>query len=393
MTDALDNGASDTLPDYSGGSIVNLMTSIVQAFDGEPASTCPPLRALPAAALATRNVVLLVIDGLGHDKLLATCPRGVLAGHLEAPITSVFPSTTATAVTTFLTGEAPQQHGITGWFTYFRELGGVLAVLPYRPRHGGTAPTVAARTLFDHVPVFDRLDARSHVVIPRHIAHSHYNMAHNGTARVRPFGSLEQMLDAIEHAIRGRARNYVYAYWPELDRLAHEHGIDSRQATAQIATIDDAIARFMTEIEGTDTTLVITADHGFIDARPERVVELDAHPQLAETLRLPLCGERRVAYCYVQPGRREQFVEYVTRRLAADAELHDSAALIEQGYFGPGAPHPRLRERVGDYTLIMKDAATITDSVLGETRHLQVGVHGGMSAKELFVPLVVVRAG
>ncbi len=43
---------------------------------------------------------------------------------------SIFPATTATAVTTFLTGTAPQQHGITGWFMYLREP----AALPYRPR-------------------------------------------------------------------------------------------------------------------------------------------------------------------------------------------------------------------------------------------------------------------
>jgi hypothetical protein len=381
-----------TLPDYRGGSIVNLMTSIVQAFDGTPPSEHSPLRALPPASLGSRNVVLLVIDGLGHDKLVATCPDGALARHLESRITSVFPSTTATAVTTFLTGLAPQQHGITGWFTYFRELGGVLAVLPYRPRHGGSAPSVAARALFEHVPLFDRLRARSHVVIPRHIAYSDYNAAHNGTARVHPFSSLDQMFDAVAQIVRRPGdRQYVYAYWPELDRLAHEHGIESREATAQIARIDEAFDRFLAGIDGTDTTIVVTADHGFINAESEHAIELDAHPDLARTLRLPLCGERRAAYAYAQAGRGAQLVDYVEEHLAALVELHESDSLIDSGYFGLGPPHPRLRERVGDYTMIMRGKATIKDWVLGEHRHSQIGVHGGMSPQELLVPLVVAR--
>ncbi len=132
------------MPDYHGGSIVNLMASIVQALGAEE-RLYPPLRALPPARLTSRNIVLLVIDGLGHDSLITHCRDGVLARHMKDRITSVFPSTTATAITTFLTGTAAQQHGVTGWFMYFRELGGVLAVLPYQPRHGNPAPMAPAR--------------------------------------------------------------------------------------------------------------------------------------------------------------------------------------------------------------------------------------------------------
>src|SRR5690606_30353267 len=139
----------------------------------------------------------LVIDGLGYGKLIGSRPGTALRRHLAARITSAFPSTTATAITTFLTGEAPQQHGVTGWFTWFAELGDVLAVLPYRTRGAGRVPALPPGQLFGHVPIFDRLRARSHVVVPRHIAYSDYNTAHNGKARIHPFASLAQMFDAI----------------------------------------------------------------------------------------------------------------------------------------------------------------------------------------------------
>lgn len=384
--------AAMIMPDYHGGSIVNLMASIMQAFEAED-RLYPPLRALPPARLTSRNIVLLVIDGLGHGCLITHCRDGVLVRHMKDRITSVFPATTATAITTFLTGTAPQQHGVTGWFTYFRELGAVLAVLPYQPRHGSPAPTVPARTLFDHVPVFDRLVARSHVVAPNRIAHSEFNIAHNGRARPHAFSSLGQMFKTIAQIVRAQGeRNYIYAYWPEFDRLAHEHGIASREAVAHLAEIDAAFGNFLARIGGTSTTVIVTADHGFIDARPDQTIELDAHPQFARTLSLPLCGERRAAYCYVHESQRAQFVEYVAAHFAEFADLKDSGYLMESSYFGLGPPHAQLHERIGDYTLIMKDCFVIKDWLPGEPRYVHIGVHGGMCAQEMYVPLIVVEA-
>jgi hypothetical protein len=387
--DSMTEVGPSIMPDYHGGSIVNLMASIMEALDAREGQYAP-LRCLPASRLTTQNIVLLVIDGLGHDNLISHCPHGILARHFRDRMTSVFPATTASAITTFLTGMAPQQHGITGWFTYFSELGAVLAVLPYRLRHGGAAPAVAARVLLDHVPVFDRLRARSHVVAPDRIVHSEFNTAHNGRAKLHGYASLGDMFNSTAQIVRAPGgRNYVYAYWPELDRLAHEHGIGSRDAVAHLEEIDAAFGAFLHRIDGTSTTVIVTADHGFIDARPDQAIELDAHPGLARTLRVPLCGERRVAYCYVDANERVRFIEYVAAHLQRFADLKDSEYLIESGYFGLGPPHPRLRERIGDYTLIMRDNAVIKDWLPGEQRYVHVGVHGGMSAQEMYVPLIV----
>src|SRR3954471_21123796 len=56
------------LPDYSGGSLLNLMATLAQACG---ASAChAPLEGLAAAEFAAaRNVVLLIIDGLGDHYL------------------------------------------------------------------------------------------------------------------------------------------------------------------------------------------------------------------------------------------------------------------------------------------------------------------------------------
>ena len=125
------------LPDYQGGSIVNLMASLQAGLGGEP-HAYEPLNLLPPERVSAHHqVLLLVIDGMGLNYLRAHPQAEFFNRYLAGGMASVFPPTTATAITTYLTGDAPQQHGLTGWHMYFRELGSIQAVLPARPRYGG----------------------------------------------------------------------------------------------------------------------------------------------------------------------------------------------------------------------------------------------------------------
>lgn len=382
-------------PDYQGGSIVNLMASVIGAFGGR--SEYPTARAIAPAELAgVRNVVLLVLDGLGYRHLQRACGNGALARHLRDSLTSTFPSTTASAITTFMTGLAPQAHGLTGWHMYFREIGAVLAVLPFRPRHGGPSlaesGVVTPAELLGHAPVFDQLDARSFVVSPAAIVESDFNRAVSGRAQRVGYERLEGLFGTVRDLVRaGDARQYVYAYYSELDTLAHACGVGSREVQQELERLDAAFGRLLAELAGTDSLVLATADHGFVDTRPDTVIDLAAHPALAATLALPLCGEPRVAYCYVKPGQGAAFERYVESRLAHAASVRASAELLAEGWFGRGTTHPRLAERIGDYVLVMKDGFAIRDLLHGERRHAQIGVHGGTSEDEMLVPLVVAR--
>ena len=89
---------------------------------------------------------------------------------------------------------------------------------------------------------------------------------------------------------------------------------------------------------------------------------------------------------------RADFVERAVEGLDGAARVIDSASMIEGGWFGLGEPHPRLRERVGDFALVMRGDYAIRDRLAGEEPFRHVGVHGGVSREEMRVPLVVVPA-
>lgn len=382
------------LPDYKNGSIVNLVSSIQVALGGGQPSYGTLSQLTLSKSDTTGSVVLIVIDGLGHAYLKQRgC--GTLYEHLVDRITSVFPSTTASAITSFFTGMAPQQHALTGWFTYFKELGAVAAPLPFRRRSSETSLTdagVDARKLFDQPSMFEAIDTPSHIVLPAHIVESAYTTAHSGSAERWAYTSLELCFRVIEKIVRrSSSRQYIYAYWPEFDTLSHTYGTQSKEVAEHFDQLDVGFARFLDRIEGSGTTVVVTADHGFIDTGPDRLVQLESHPELASTLALPLCGEPRVAFCYVHPDRHERFKEYVEDRLGYCADIYRSEQLVEQGFFGFGKPSPRLLDRIGHYALVMKDRYVIKDWIPGERRYVHIGVHGGVSEEEMYVPLIVVE--
>jgi len=384
--------SDNVYPDYRGGSIVNLMCSITAAYGGQ-CTDYPPLKYLPPDQLReTHNLVLLVLDGLGYDYLMQHGEGSVLHQHLQHSITSVAPPTTATAITTFLTGLAPQQHGLTGWFTWFRELGSVLAVLPFKPRCSNEAlgrAGISAEALYGHVPVFDRLQVKSYSLCPDWLAQSDFNRAHLGRAELQPYQDLDDCLTRIARTVRAHDKQkYIYAYWPGFDRLAHQQGVGSEAVTEHFAELDAGFARLLNSLAGSGTTVMVTADHGFVDIPDQQRIHLDAHPVMKACLSIPLCGEQRLSYAYVRHGKCEQFEYYIEQHLSHAIELHRSEKLLQANLFGLGEPHPELLSRIGDYILIMKAGYIIQAPLAGEKPVQMVGFHGGLSEQEVYVPFV-----
>ena len=375
-------------PDYSGNGFVNLIASLVEACGGAPRH--PSLNALPVPEIrAAANIVFVIVDGLGDRYLAANGGGGHLARHRRGAISAVFPSTTASAITTSLTGATPLEHGLTGWFTYFSEAGCVGAPLPFQRRGEKTPLAAAPERIFVERSMFDTLAARAIVVSYRPIIDSQYNVHHCGCAERQAYDDLAGFVDRAVNAVKsGPQRKFIYAYWPNFDTLAHRHGVASTEVHAHFDALDAAFGELLARLAGSDTLVVLTADHGFIDSPAADSVELPA--ALCALLRFPLCGERRIAFCHVHD--ENAFLERAKEFFGGRAEVRPSRELADEGWFGAGRAHPRFAERIGDVALVMKGRSTVKDWVAGEPRHLHIGNHGGMSEDEMRIPLVVATA-
>jgi hypothetical protein len=379
------------LPDYNGGSIVNLMASLQAGLSGERNAYAPLHLLSPDQIGQHRQVILWVIDGLGYDYLRAHPEAIHLNAALHGKMTSVYPPTTASAISTFLTGDAPQQHGVTGWFVYFRELGSVVSVLPGRTRYGVPcygAGVIDCAELLAHRSFSDRIGVESYHLSPSSIVDSDFNLAHLGAAENLGYRSLQELCNKTLEITRQAGRRYLYLYWPELDTIGHQEGIWSERAKRHLLELDRAFHALCEGLQGSDTLLLVCADHGQIDTLAKQRLQVADYPDLEQSLLLPLCGEPRSAYCYLRAGRESQFEEAVSRYFPDLANIYTSAALIEENWFGLGVPHPQLAERIGDRVLLLRQQASIQDLVAQEKNFPIIGVHGGLSREELQVPLI-----
>lgn len=342
---------------------------------------------------AGRTRVFLLIDGLGDHFLQRFGANSVMAAHRQGRITSVFPSTTSAAVTTTMTGLSPAQHGLTGWFIRDKRFGGLIAPLPLVRRGGDQLAALRlTQRLFPYRTLYQRLDCPSMVVTPREIAWSRFSKRHCRGARIVGYGrGLQGMVEAVVQGatqMRQAGGGYIHAYYPLFDTLSHEFGSTSPQAVEEFWRVDAAFAQLLERLKGLDCEVVATADHGFTDASDERTVDMDEHPQLLAMLECPLWGERRAAFCAVKKGREAEFDAAAGKVFAGKAVVARSRDLVQAGLFGPGRVNPRLAERTGTHTLLMESGWIVVDSVPGEKRHSMIGVHGGLSPEEMWIPLI-----
>lgn len=377
------------IPDYNN-SIVNLMSSISSGLGRK--SKYSELSSLSSKEIKKyKNVVLLVIDGLGYEYIRKK--DSFLTKNIRTKITSVFPPTTASAITTFMTGTAPQEHAYTGWYMHLKELGTVATILPFCPRLGGptfTNSKIKVKDILEVKCFTEQIKVSSYVIQPQKIVNSAFSKANSKKAKRISYTTFNGLSRQIKKVIKSHhQKKYIYAYWPGLDSIGHHYGLSSRKAERHFKGLNQRLIPLVKSLENTGTILIITGDHGQVETPEEKSINLDDHPKLKECLTLPFCGDARTIYGYVHPAKAKQFEDYVKHKLSKFCWLYRSEDLIKKNYFGKFDLNPKLFDRIGDYTLILKENYVFKDALLKHKREFHIGNHGGLSKEELFVPLIV----
>ncbi len=387
------------LPNYEDGSLVNLMSSIIQHFGGK--SQYSSLKDLPISQLeGVDNIVLILLDGLGYNFFTrnAKLLDYPIMDHLQAKVTSVFPSTTAAAMTTIYTGVTPKNHGCLAWFTYLKEVGLISTIPPLKRRNSNdyiTNKTLKADDILQFQSTFEKIpSADSYFVISENLKDTPYDsVVSKGAKDVVGFSDFPDSMDQIMNILQENKDNkkFILHYWDGIDSKCHLDGTE--KAVPHFKEIFAELIELSRKIQALSqkTSIIITADHGLIDIPKDRVIKMKNHPKLEETLTLPLCGESRAAFCFVRAPYREQFESYVENELKEFCTMLKMQELIDMELFGLHDPHPRFMYRIPDYLLLMKENYMIVDKMLKETRIRLKAVHGGLSEEELFVPLIIFK--
>jgi hypothetical protein len=360
--------AGAVLPALDSASVAGVLPALLGARDDSW---------LPEMARTADAVVLFVLDGLGwhavqeHAHLMPT-----LATMEGGAITTVAPSTTATALTSIATGLAPAQHGIVG---YRMLVGGdVLNVLRWSVNGAARAPDpfdVQRHTAFlgREVPVITRAEFRTSGFTQAHLRGGRFIGWHTPTTLI------EHTVACIE-----RGERLVYTYYPGVDTVAHEFGLHARVYRRELEATDLLVSQLLDALPA-DVAVLVTSDHGQVHLEPESWIEI---PELAP-LTSAMAGDGRFRHLYARKGAAAELLDTARTKYSDVAWVWSRRELLDRGVLGDGATGS-IPGRLGDVVLASREPVAFVDPTLPNEANLRSG-HGSLTPDEMLVPLVAAR--
>lgn len=393
-------------PDWEGYCFANVPDTVLSLLGGDPRRPLPG-GVLDGVGTDVDHVAVAFVDGFGWNQFRRARPAHPFLDRLArratvTPLTSLYPSETAAAVSTFNTATQPCEHGVLGWNAYVEALGGYLHTLPFTGREGAPLDEDAGAdpaALIDERPIYDRLPGDSVIVAPAGQNETAYSRQTTTGARGVGYHTVAQGACRVREQLAAAAEpTYCQFYVPSVDSLAHRVGAGHPETDAQLATVCGAIEREI--VDGLDpavaerTLLIVTADHGEVDATPATTVDLGALDLAAHLRRggdgepIPAVGGPRNLQFYVREGHEEALIGVLREGLAAlDPLVLSREEILSRGLFGDREPSERFRRRCPDVLAIPeKGFAWYDDGHLSN-----VGMHGGLHPDEMLVPFAAGR--
>nr|WP_202422637.1 nucleotide pyrophosphatase/phosphodiesterase family protein [Gordonia sp. SID5947] len=373
--------------------LADVLPAIDDAFDQNPTSTVP----IPTS----KDVVLLLIDGLGAtllDDHAGVAPT--LTATRAATIRAGFPATTATSITSLMAGAPCGSHGIIGYsfrterdetrgpkrrtlnalrWTFNTSVGrsALGLYVPERIQPGtGLLAEMAAR------------DVEVSYVMPAAYRGSGFSRAAFRVAGTYLAAQTPaEILAGVGEALAPSTPRHrlIYAYWPDLDAAGHLFGPGSPQWVKTLGVVDRLVADIASELPR-DATLVVTGDHGMIQA--DNRIDIDTTDEMLKGVEA-VAGEMRVRQVYTRPGARDDVYTFWTDILGDDAFVVPREQVIDEQWFGAEVTDV-VAERIGDLVAVARGNTIITRTRTDPTPEVNMpGHHGAWTTAEQLVPVSV----
>ena len=401
------------IPEYASYCISGIPSTIMQHFGVKPPGIPLPHDALGETD-GVENIVLMILDGFG----MSAWRRQQGGGFVKAmtskgsvrPITTVFPSTTAAALTTFATGLTPQEHGLHEWFLYIKGLDAVVATLPFSfasdPGRETLQGHMKPRALFTGEPIFGPLKKAGVNVesyVSRALAGTSYtSLVHKASKKVA-YSSSSDMVALLRKSVESARRpSFFYVYWSYIDSIEHRYGPATDESELEAAAISFVIQKGLVERLGRAaarrTLIMVSADHGQVPVNPEKTIYLNRYRGVVKGLRrtksgrpIPATGSARDVFLHVEQDEEARVTQLLARGLDGRASVVSVKDAVERGLFGLNRPSRKFRERAGSVIVLPHGNRTVWYKDRPDYALDLRGHHGGLSKEEMTVPLAVGR--
>lgn len=365
----IEDSGKPVLPDYQGASISNIVPALLE-------HEAIGHGWLPDEVHKAKQIVLFVVDGLGYNQLATRQELApTLSKNVVSALTSVSPSTTANALTSITTGMTPGQHGLVGYKMAMDSE--ILNVIRWKTEAGDARSSYIPEVIQPNEPFGGR---RVPVVTRSAFLGTGFTRAHLRGSDIFAYENFGLIRKQIQQALATGAR-FVYAYYDRLDIIGHESGHGAKY-DVELARIDKTVSLLREELDES-VKILVTADHGQIVTGDNKTPIHSSVMELCEGT----SGEARCIWLHKKPGvETEKMVELAREHHSDYAWVMSRDEAIESSLFG-AVVTPEAKGRLGDVVMIMLNDSALYD--IGRRMVILLGRHGGLTADEMYVPLVV----
>lgn len=404
--------ANLVFPDFNK-SLVNIPSTILSHFDLNPLKKPLPKEFIKDLE-GVEKIILFVFDGFGHQLYQKESIKHAFFNNLikkgfYSKITSVFPSTTAAALTTLNSGLSPLEHGLPEWNIYFQELDCIVQTLPFLPLMPEDITKLInppEGILFNQKTIYQYLGEGgipSFIFLHNSYATSLYNKTASlgsTTLSYRGLADYVVMLRRLLKEVSGKA--YFYAYWSGIDSYEHMFGPDSEEVSAEILLLSHLIqTELINKVDSKiaeKVGIILTSDHGQIATDLQVTTYLDQIPELKNYFKespqgktiLP-SGSPRDIFLHIKEEKLNYVLSLLKEKLKEKALVFKMEEFIKKGVFGKGKPHPEIYSRLGNLLILPEGNNTIWYRFLPEHRLEFNGLHGGLSEEEMLIPFTCAK--
>ena len=338
-----------------------------------------------------KNVVFLILDGMGEHILKKISPNGFFSQNDVECLTSVYPSTTTAAITTYYAGKPPYETGWIAWSQYFKEYGRAVDMLKHRESYKGDSIADASinvfETLVNYKTIFDRIEEANSNIKAYEIMPTYAEKKSKRSIRA---DSIDEVVAGIKILCKTEDQKFIMAYSDSPDGILHKYGTDSKEAAEFILEAEDKIKKMCQNL-GEDTIVIISADHGHKNI--EKAYTLLDYPKIQECLIMPASLESRSLTFWVKENMKEIFEERFNKVFKDEFWLMTKDEFLNEKHFlGYGVKHPKIDDFIGNYVALSISSSIIRlETFLAEGKKVKKSTHCGLTKDEMEVPLIVIK--
>src|SRR4030067_3182914 len=304
------------LPDYDVFNIRNIKSLVCKIYGVNSLKSAGFPDGFVDDFGGVQKVFLVVMDGFGYDRLLEPVKHydgafsELITKGVLKPLTSPFPATTSTSLTSIFTGLGPSEHGVIWDQVISPEYGCVFNTLEMKPVYGYSSEVEIARNLSGKLkpwmPTLQEHGVRTLMATKGSIIGSGLSRVVHADIELTPYILESEMFVKCRRALEQQGPVFLILYYSGIDTLEHRYGPNSEEVTSEIQSFEFLLKSFFNKLSDAtkkETLIMLTADHGVCETQKTYYVK--DYPEVASRLQLPPVGASRCGFLFSKKGQKE----------------------------------------------------------------------------------------